>query len=87
MNSNYTEPINIGSSETISIQDLYDYAATSCGVVNPPYKFNLTAPVGVLVRSSNNDLCLKVLGWEPKIKFSDGIAKTANWITSQTYKN
>jgi nucleoside-diphosphate-sugar epimerase len=87
MNSNYTEPINIGSSETISIQELYDYAATSCGVINPPYTYNLTAPVGVLGRSSNNDLCLKILDWEPKIKFKDGIAKTANWITSQTNKN
>jgi nucleoside-diphosphate-sugar epimerase len=87
MNSNFREPINIGSSETISIQELYDYAAKSCGVVNPPYTFNLNAPIGVLGRSSNNDLCLKVLDWEPNIKFKDGITKTANWISSQAENN
>lgn len=87
MNSNFREPINIGSSETISIRELYDYAAESCGVVNPPYTFNLNAPVGVLGRSSNNELCLKVLDWEPNIKFKDGITKTANWISAQAEKN
>ena len=87
MNSNYSYPINIGSSETISIQELYDYAAKACGVINPPYTFNLTAPIGVLGRSSDNDLCLKELGWEPSIKFKDGIVKTANWITSQTNRS
>jgi len=87
MNSNYSHPINIGSSETISIQELYDYAAKACGVINPPYTFDLTAPIGVLGRSSDNDLCLKELGWEPSIKFKDGIVKTANWITSQTNRS
>lgn len=87
MNSNFRDPINIGSSETISIQELYDYAAASCGVFNPSYSFNLNAPVGVLGRSSNNELCLRTLNWEPKIKFKDGIAKTANWISSEKDRN
>jgi GDP-D-mannose 3',5'-epimerase len=83
MTSNFREPINIGSSETISIQELYDCVAEICGVVEPEYIYDLSAPVGVRSRSSNNQLCLKQLGWEPKITVRDGMSKTLNWIVSQ----
>ena len=83
MNSNFREPINIGSSETISIQELYDCVTKICGVVAPEYVYDLNAPVGVRSRSSNNQLCLEQLRWEPKITIADGMSKTLNWIASQ----
>lgn len=83
MNSQFKEPINIGSSETISIQELYDCAAKNCGVTQPIYSYDLEAPVGVRSRSSNNELCLSKLGWEPKITVLEGMAKTLDWIASQ----
>lgn len=83
MNSRFREPINIGSSETISIQELYDCVAKICGVVKPEYIYDLSAPVGVRSRSSNNQLCLSQLGWEPKITVTEGMAQTLDWIAGQ----
>jgi GDP-D-mannose 3',5'-epimerase len=83
MNSHFKEPINIGSSATISIQELYDCVAKICGVIQPKYTYDLSAPVGVRSRSSNNQLCLTQLGWEPKITVADGMTKTLDWIASQ----
>ena len=83
MNSHFREPINIGSSETISIQELYDCAAKICDVLDPEYIYDLTAPVGVRSRSSNNELCLAQLGWEPRITVIEGMTKTLDWIAGQ----
>jgi nucleoside-diphosphate-sugar epimerase len=83
MNSYFREPINIGSSETISIQELYDCAAKICNVLDPEYIYDLTAPVGVRSRSSNNELCLAQLGWEPKMTVVEGMTKTLDWIAGQ----
>lgn len=83
MNSNVRNPMNIGSSETVSIKELYDYASNSCDVNNPSYIFNLNEPIGVRGRSSNNEYCLAELNWEPQIKLQNGIKKTADWIKSQ----
>lgn len=83
MTSNFREPINIGSSETISIQELYDCAAKICNVHDPEYIYDTTAPVGVRSRSSNNELCLAQLGWEPKITVMEGMTKTLDWIAGQ----
>jgi GDP-D-mannose 3',5'-epimerase len=83
MNSHFREPINIGSSETISIQELYDCAAKICNVFDPEYIYDLTAPVGVRSRSSNNKLCLAQLGWEPKMTVVEGMTKTLEWIAGQ----
>jgi GDP-D-mannose 3',5'-epimerase len=85
MNSNHSKPLNIGSSQMISINDLYK---TIIKVTNLPlekFKFihNLNAPQGVRGRSSDNEECLKVLGWEPTTTFSDGIEKTFNWIAKE----
>ena len=60
-----------------------DCVAKICGVVEPEYIYDLSAPVGVRSRSSNNQLCLKQLGWEPKITVRDGMSKTLDWIVSQ----
>jgi len=85
MNSNYSEPLNIGSSEMISINDLY---RTIILVNNLPlgkfkFKHNMDAPQGVRGRSSNNQECKKVLDWEPSISIKTGIKQTFDWIAKE----
>jgi nucleoside-diphosphate-sugar epimerase len=85
MNSNYTEPINIGSSDSISINALYKLIIEVNGLDYSKFRFkhDLSAPQGVRGRSSNNELCRSVLNWEPKINLQEGLIKTYNWIHSQ----
>ena len=85
MGSHYKEPLNIGSSETISIKDLYLTIIDMTGIPREKFKFtyNLDAPQGVRGRSSDNSMCLKTLNWEPKIDFKEGIASTFKWISAQ----
>jgi nucleoside-diphosphate-sugar epimerase len=87
MKSNFRKPMNIGSSETVSITELYDFTAQACEVDAPKYSFKLDAPIGVKGRSSNNNLCLSILNWQPSIKLSEGIRKTVEWISSQSITN
>ena len=85
MESDVKEPLNIGSSETISIKDLYLTIIEIAGIPIEKFnfKYDMDAPQGVRSRSSDNSLCLKTLNWEPKIKFKEGIASTFNWISEQ----
>ena len=46
-------------------------------------RYNLTAPKGVNGRNSDNTKILEYLGWEPSIRFKDGMARTYKWIESQ----
>lgn len=87
MKSNFRKPMNIGSSETVSITELYDFTVQACKVDAPKYSFKLDAPIGVKGRSSNNNLCLSILNWQPSIKLSEGIRKTVEWISSQSITN
>ncbi len=85
MESNFNLPLNIGSSEMISIQKLYETIIDIAGysVKDFEFSYDLNAPQGVRGRSSNNELCLKQLQWEPTTKFKDGIKKTYEWISDQ----
>jgi nucleoside-diphosphate-sugar epimerase len=87
MNSNFSEPLNIGSSESISIVELYDIAAETGGVTGNNYSFKLDAPLGVRGRSSDNEKCRQILGWEPKIRVKDGVKFTYEWIESTIKKD
>lgn len=80
MASDFSEPLNIGSSESITIQELYDTVIGIAGIPNPHFDYDLDAPLGVRGRSSDNTLCREKLGWEPEIKFADGIARTYSWV-------
>jgi nucleoside-diphosphate-sugar epimerase len=74
INSDVTEPINIGSSELVTINQLLDIVEEIGGVkLNRNYK--LDAPKGVNGRNSDNTLIQKLLGWEPSIRLRDGMAK------------
>ena len=83
MESDFTGPVNIGSEEMVSINDLVDITAKVAGkVVHKMYK--LDAPTGVRGRNSNNDLIREKLGWDYEQTLKEGIRKTYEWILAQT---
>ncbi|NNC78888.1 MAG: NAD-dependent epimerase/dehydratase family protein [Acidimicrobiales bacterium] len=82
MDSDVTIPINIGSAELISINDLYDMVAEFAGI-EITREHDLTAPQGVRGRNSDNTLILELLGWEPAISLQEGMRKTYDWVNQQ----
>lgn len=85
MNSNFSEPLNIGSSQMISINDLYKTIIAVKGLEENKFSFkhNLEAPQGVRGRSSDNKKCKEILKWEPNVSISTGIEKTYDWIQKE----
>ena len=82
MESGFTEPINLGSSQLVTINGLVDIVEGIAGV-KLERKHNLSAPQGVRGRNSDNTLILERLGWEPSISLEDGLEKTYHWIHEQ----
>jgi nucleoside-diphosphate-sugar epimerase len=80
--SDFVEPINIGSSELVSINQLVDIVEEIAGI-KLQRSYNLKAPKGVNGRNSDNTLIQKVFGWEPSTKLRDGMEKTYAWIYDQ----
>jgi GDP-D-mannose 3',5'-epimerase len=76
------EPLNLGSSELVSINQLVDIVEDIAGI-KLQRNYNLNAPKGVAGRNSDNTLIQKHFGWEPSIKLRDGMAKTYAWIHEQ----
>ncbi len=77
--SNILEPINLGSSELVSINQLVDIAEDIAGIkLNRHYK--LDAPRGVAGRNSDNAKIRQYLNWEPDTRLRDGMEKTYRWI-------
>lgn len=82
LESDIHEPINLGSSELVTINQLVDIVEEIAGIkLKRTYK--LDAPKGVNGRNSDNTKILQYLGWEPSIRLKDGMAKTYEWIESQ----
>lgn len=82
LESEIDEPINLGSSELVTINQLVDIVEDIAGI-KLERRYNLGAPKGVNGRNSDNTLIQKYMGWEPSIKLRDGMAKTYAWIESQ----
>ncbi len=82
LESDIDEPINLGSSELVTINQLVDIVEDIAGIKLERH-YNLGAPKGVNGRNSDNTLIQKYLGWEPSIRLRDGMAKTYEWIESQ----
>jgi GDP-D-mannose 3',5'-epimerase len=82
MDSNILEPINLGSSEAVSINQLVDIVEDIAGV-KLERKYKLDAPKGVNGRNSDNTLIQKYMGWEPSISLRSGLEKTYAWISEQ----
>ena len=75
-------PINLGSNELVSINELVS-VAEAIGGVQLERKYDLTAPRGVAGRNSDNTLIQHVLGWQPGTPLREGLAKTYAWIEQQ----
>jgi GDP-D-mannose 3',5'-epimerase len=82
MESEIHEPINLGSNELVTINQLVDIVEEIAGI-KLKRKYKLDAPKGVNGRNSDNTKIQQYLGWEPSIKLKDGMAKTYEWIQSQ----
>ncbi len=82
MSSAIIEPINLGSSEAVSINQLVDIVEGIAGI-KLERTYELDAPKGVNGRNSDNKLIQKYLGWEPTISLQTGLEKTYAWIHNQ----
>jgi len=82
MDSGVTEPINIGSAQLVTINELVSIVEGIAGV-QLERNYNLDAPQGVRGRNSDNTLIQERLGWEPGITLEDGLEKTYAWVYDQ----
>ena len=82
MDSEILEPINLGSSEAVTINQLVDITEAVAGI-KLKRKYDLSAPKGVNDRNSDNTLIKQYLGWEPSTPLRVGMEKTYRWIYDQ----
>jgi nucleoside-diphosphate-sugar epimerase len=75
-------PINLGSSELVSVNELLAIIEGIAGV-KVERRYDLTQPLGVGGRNSDNTMIKRVLGWEPSTPLREGLAKTYAWISEQ----
>lgn len=81
MQSDWTGPVNIGSDEMVTINQLVDVAAECAGkTIN---KKHIPGPLGVRGRNSDNKIIFEELGWKPNHSLKDGVQKTFEWINQQ----
>ena len=85
--SDYSDPVNIGSDEQVSINQMIEIIEDISGVDTLKREYQLDKPKGVRGRSSNNDLAKKVLNWSYELSLKDGLTKTYNWIYSELKKD
>ena len=79
MNSDVLEPINLGSVEMVTINQLVDIVEEIAGI-KLKRKYDLSAPKGVTGRNSDNTLIRRYLHWEPSISLKTGLETTYRWI-------
>jgi len=85
--SDYSDPVNIGSDEQVSINQMIEIIEEISNVDTLKREYQLDKPKGVRGRSSNNDLSKKVLNWSYELSLKDGLTKTYNWIYSELKKD
>ena len=78
-------PVNIGSEEMVTINQLVDTAAKVAGKIVE--KEHIDGPLGVRGRNSNNDLIREKLGWDYSLTLEEGIRRTYEWINKQVYND
>jgi nucleoside-diphosphate-sugar epimerase len=76
------EPVNLGSSELVSINGLVDIVEGIAGI-RCEREYQLDAPQGVRGRNSDNTQIVETYGWEPSITLLDGLEKTYRWVFDQ----
>ena len=82
LESEIHEPINLGSSELVTINQLVDIVEEIAGV-KLKRSYNLSAPRGVNGRNSDNTKIKSYLGWEPSIRLRKGMEETYKWIEQE----
>jgi nucleoside-diphosphate-sugar epimerase len=86
MGSDFVEPINLGSSELVSINQLVAIVEEIAGI-ELQRRYNLGAPKGVNGRNSDNTLIQQVFGWEPSTRLRDGLEKTYAWVYDEIVRH
>jgi GDP-D-mannose 3',5'-epimerase len=76
------EPVNLGSDELVSINQLVDIVEDIAGI-RCERRYDLTAPQGVRGRNSDNTLIKEIYGWAPSISLADGLERTYAWVYDQ----
>src|ERR1700687_1217475 len=84
MASDYRGPLNLGTDELVTINELVDMVARIAGR-RITKRHHLTGPQGVRGRNSDNTRLREVLAWEPSISLEQGLASTFEWIAEQVY--
>ena len=79
MDSDFNEPLNLGSSELVSIDQLVDIVEEIAGI-QLVRTYDTSAPRGVAGRNSDNTLIQKLFGWQPGVSLREGMEKTYSWI-------
>ena len=82
MNSDVNEPLNLGSEEMVTINQLVDIVEDIAGLTLKR-EYNLDAPKGVRGRSSDNTMIRELMEWEPSVPLSEGMKKTYDWISEE----
>jgi GDP-D-mannose 3',5'-epimerase len=79
MQSDVTEPLNVGSAQLVTINELVSIVEEIAGL-RLRRRYRLDAPQGVRGRNSDNTLIKQRLGWEPEISLEEGLEKTYAWM-------
>lgn len=82
MQSDFSDPINLGTDRMVSINDLARIVIQISGKSNLRLE-HVDGPQGVRGRNSDNSLLNQVLGWEPSTSLEDGLRETYRWIEKQ----
>ena len=85
MRSNYPHPLNLGTDEMVTVNELVDVVAEIAGkrIIK---RHDLSKPQGVRGRNSDNAKLRQVLGWEPQMSLREGLVPTYHWIESELAK-
>ena len=82
LQSDYREPLNLGTEEIVTINELANKVVAVSGKSRIDFK-HVEGPMGVRGRNSDNTRLREVLGWEPRITLDEGLPKTYRWIEKQ----
>jgi GDP-D-mannose 3',5'-epimerase len=82
MASDHTAPVNLGSTQLVTINQLIDIVEEIAGI-KVERNYDLSAPQGVRGRNSDNTQLKAALGWEPSVTLQEGMAQTYAWIYDQ----
>jgi nucleoside-diphosphate-sugar epimerase len=85
MRSDHPEPVNLGTDELVTINQLVDLVTAIAGKTLTA-RHNLSGPQGVRGRNSDNTQLRRLLGWEPRVTLREGLRPTYRWIESELAK-